>query len=162
MTQDTVTRLQIQICTEAETRQLASQLAQYLKAPLWLHLEGNLGAGKTTFTRYVLRALGHKGSVKSPTYTLVEPYQLSIGNFLHFDLYRLGEPEELDYLGIRDYIESDTIAFVEWPSKGKGFLPIPDICIKIVMDKTKRNIEISGSSVKGEKIISALATDITK
>jgi len=145
-----------EIFTEAETQKFAIQLANQLKAPLWVELEGSLGAGKTTLTRYVLRQLGHQGSVKSPTYTLVEPYHVKGINFFHFDLYRLGEPEELDYLGIRDYLNTDTIAFVEWPSKGKGFLPEADFRISISMQPTKRIFKLSAETDKGQEIIEAL------
>ena len=145
-----------EIFTEAETQKFAIQLANRLKAPLWVELEGSLGAGKTTLTRYVLRQLGHQGSVKSPTYTLVEPYHVKGINFFHFDLYRLGEPEELDYLGIRDYLNTDTIAFVEWSSKGKGFLPEADFRISISMQPTKRIFKLSAETDKGQEIIEAL------
>ncbi len=155
-------QLTVAINSEQETEEFAGILAAELKAPIWIQLEGCLGAGKTTLTRYVLRGLGHQGSVKSPTYTLVEPYQLGDIDFFHFDLYRLGEPEELDYLGIRDYLTNSTVAFVEWPSKGLGYLPNPDLQISIAMKQQQRQFTLCASSEKGEILLQALITNTNK
>ncbi len=151
--------LKIILSDESATRHFAQILASELSAPLWTELIGSLGAGKTTFTRYVLQALGHQGNVKSPTYTLVEPYTLEKFNFYHFDLYRLSDPEELEYLGIRDYIEDNSIGFVEWPSKGLRFLPKPDLSLNLDFYKKGRQLQLQGNTIKGIKIIDSLKTN---
>lgn len=115
---------------ENDTQKLAESLAGIF-GPGVLYLIGDLGAGKTTFTRYLLQAWGHQGAVKSPTYTLVEPYELKRPVF-HFDLYRLNDPYELELMGIRDYVETpNAVLIFEWPSKGEDFVPDADLTIQI-------------------------------
>ncbi|WP_020407575.1 tRNA (adenosine(37)-N6)-threonylcarbamoyltransferase complex ATPase subunit type 1 TsaE [Hahella ganghwensis] len=116
---------------EDATFRLGAILARHLEWPSVVYLEGQLGAGKTTLSRAILRGLGHSGSVKSPTYTLVEPYELAQGALYHFDLYRLGDPEELEFLGIRDYFQETTLCLIEWAEKGQGWLPQADLEIRL-------------------------------
>src|SRR5262245_6159012 len=120
---------------EPALKTLAGNLASLLQPGMVIYLQGNLGTGKTTFTQAVLQTLGISGPVKSPTYTLVEPYTVATGPFYHFDLYRLGLPEELEFLGIRDYFHEDSLCFVEWPEKGAGFLPDADLEISLRAEK---------------------------
>jgi len=125
---------------------------------LVVFLEGDLGAGKTTLSRGVLTACGHSGAVKSPTYTLVEPYEFQDLTVYHFDLYRLGDPEELEYLGIRDYFGPSSICLLEWPARGEGFLPAPDLTLTVSVDGEGRQVNIQGHSALGQTIISVGAS----
>lgn len=121
------------------------------------YMHGRLGAGKTTLSRGILRGLGHTGVVKSPTFTLVEPYTLSEERMAyHFDLYRLGDPEELELMGGRDYFEANTLCIIEWPERGSGWLPVADIDIHIEYAADRRHVTISSNSAHGDSIITAL------
>jgi tRNA threonylcarbamoyladenosine biosynthesis protein TsaE len=119
------------------------ELVAQLSPGMLVFLEGDLGAGKTTLVRGILNAMGHTGSVKSPTYNLVEPYTIKGQAIFHFDLYRLMDAEELEYMGMRDYLNEQSICFVEWPDKGEGLLPSPDILIEIIINGNQRELLIS-------------------
>lgn len=145
--------------SEQDTETLASAIAKICNSfgEAWtIHLHGDLGAGKTCFSRGFIRGLGHTGSVKSPTYTLVEPYELPSLNIFHFDLYRLADPEELEFMGIRDYQQADTINLIEWPEKGAELLPLPDLEISIEFTEQGRSIELLGKSPKARELIQQL------
>ncbi|UTF61621.1 tRNA (adenosine(37)-N6)-threonylcarbamoyltransferase complex ATPase subunit type 1 TsaE [Gilvimarinus sp. DA14] len=141
--------------TVAAGELIGGAMAQ-VKGLITVHLQGDLGAGKTTLTRGVLRHFGHSGAVKSPTYTLVEVYQLPERDLYHFDLYRLGEPEELEYMGIRDYFATDSISLIEWPSRGEGVLPAPDVIATLKVQDGGRIVKLEASSDRGAALIARL------
>ena len=130
------------LSNEQEMLDFAAKVAGSLSKGSSVFLIGDLGAGKTTIVRGILQYYGHKGAVKSPTYTLVEPYQLGNHSIYHFDLYRLGDPEELEYMGGRDYFDSEAICLVEWPEKADGFLPLPDVTLLISYRQDGREVEL--------------------
>lgn len=130
------------LADEAAMLEFAAGCAPALAEGGVVFLEGDLGMGKTTFARGLLRALGYCGPVKSPTYTLVEPYMLEAVAVYHFDLYRLGDAEEMEYLGAREYFAEDNLCLVEWPQRGEGWLPQPDLRICIVASGTGREITL--------------------
>jgi len=121
-----------------------------------LFLTGDLGAGKTTLTRGLLRAYGFKGAVKSPTYTLVEPYETPEFNVYHFDLYRLSDPEEVEFLGVFDYFGEENLCLIEWAEKGAGYLPNPDMKLDILVEGRARRIRWQAFTEHGEKIAARL------
>jgi tRNA threonylcarbamoyladenosine biosynthesis protein TsaE len=133
-----------------------NSLLKVAEPALLIALQGDLGAGKTTLSRGLLIGLGHVGAVKSPTYTLVEPYDLAMGQVCHFDFYRLQDPEELEYMGFRDYLVESRLCLIEWPERGAGFLPEADILIEIVQLDEGRKVILSGQSEQAKKIISQL------
>jgi tRNA threonylcarbamoyladenosine biosynthesis protein TsaE len=138
---------------ESETIALGAIIASALHGGELIYLQGELGAGKTTFVRGLLNALGHSGNVKSPTYTLVEPYSIAGKDIYHFDLYRINDPEELEAMGIRDYCDGKAICLFEWPEQGADVLPEADITLLLSHISSGREVEIKPHSATGENIL---------
>ena len=144
---------------EAATGVLGGALASSLTPGTVVWLEGDLGAGKTTLVRGLLRALGYDGPVKSPTYTLVEVYVVSSIYLYHFDFYRFNEPEEFDDAGLAEYFREDAVCLVEWPAKAEGYVPAPDLVLAFRFADgagTGRLLEIHACSEVGRQCLSAL------
>ncbi|MBT1443847.1 tRNA (adenosine(37)-N6)-threonylcarbamoyltransferase complex ATPase subunit type 1 TsaE [Shewanella sp. JM162201] len=142
---------------EAVTVEIGQKLAKVARPPLTLYLTGDLGAGKTTLSRGLIQALGHQGAVKSPTYTLVEPYELPGVEVYHFDLYRLSDPEELEFMGIRDYFSENSLCIVEWPDRGEGLLPPADLHLHLAYSGNGRELNVHAGSAAGQAVIEHLS-----
>ncbi len=128
---------------EAATIEAGREFAKKLHNGMTIYLHGDLGAGKTTFVRGVLQGLGYAGKVKSPTYSLVEPYVISGFNVYHFDLYRFNDEEEWEAAGFREYFNADSVCLVEWPEKAGNLLPEADIDINMSLLGSGRKLEIA-------------------
>ncbi|WP_051219631.1 tRNA (adenosine(37)-N6)-threonylcarbamoyltransferase complex ATPase subunit type 1 TsaE [Oceanobacter kriegii] len=144
---------------ESATLAFAASMAPLLTSGGLIFLQGTLGAGKTAFSRGLIQAMGHQGPVKSPTYTLVEDYPLANTHVYHFDLYRLGDPEELEFMGIRDYIDGDSLCLIEWPDKGQGVLPAADLTIELQDLGESRRIILTAASSRAELWLQQLAAN---
>ncbi len=138
---------------EAATAALGAALARALAPGLVIYLHGDLGAGKTALTRSLIQAAGHKGNVKSPTYTLSEPYRVQLGgqpaNIIHYDLYRMSSPEEFLDAGFREDFDGKNICIVEWPEKGEPVLPLPDVKVLLKVSGLGRTVELQALSELG-------------
>ena len=147
----------MELVGESAALEYAGKFASICKPPLIIYLQGDLGSGKTTFARGFISALGHTGNVKSPTFTLVETYELDGVRLFHFDLYRLKAPQELEYLGVRELEgEQDVICLIEWPEKGGEAVPTADLLIKLEYRGDSRSVECHAKSPKAQKIIDNL------
>lgn len=152
-TDDSETQLHTHLSNEEATLSFGTILSKALSPHLVLWLEGNLGSGKTTLTRGILRGLGYNGKVKSPTYTLIEPYAISRLNLYHFDFYRFTSPEEFLDAGLDEYFSGTGICIVEWPDKAQPYLPLPDIIITLSPDSGGRQIQITAESFAGRQCL---------
>ncbi|WGI26794.1 tRNA (adenosine(37)-N6)-threonylcarbamoyltransferase complex ATPase subunit type 1 TsaE [Halomonas alkaliantarctica] len=154
--------MQVQLDNEEAQVAFGEALGQVLQGRGLVYLEGELGAGKTTLTRGILRAYGHRGTVKSPTYTLVEPYELGAQRVYHLDLYRLSDPEELEFIGGRDVLADDALSIVEWPSRGEGWLPAPDIALALEVVAHGRLASLTAISDRGRRMLALLESKASK
>jgi tRNA threonylcarbamoyladenosine biosynthesis protein TsaE len=144
----------------AATEALGARLATALAPGCIVYLSGDLGAGKTTLVRGLVHALGHHGAVKSPTFTLVEPYQMGDWRLFHWDLYRLADPEELEFLGLRDQLDGQAVLLIEWPERGCGELPAADLEITLSYAGEGRTCQTVALSTAGRMLASLAALSV--
>ena len=148
------------LADEAATIAFGQHLAKAFDSKCLLTLSGNLGSGKTTLSRGLIQSYGHSGAVKSPTYTLVEPYEIGDKRIYHFDLYRMEDPEELEFIGLWDYLTQEALIIIEWPEKAFGVLPPADLAIQLEPQEKGRKITCSANTLPGETMLKKLsATD---
>ncbi|MEW6563568.1 MAG: tRNA (adenosine(37)-N6)-threonylcarbamoyltransferase complex ATPase subunit type 1 TsaE [Pseudomonadota bacterium] len=145
------------LADESATQAFAARLAPCLKPGLAIYLHGDLGAGKTTLVRALLRALGYDGRVKSPTYTLVEEYRTAGLNLRHFDLYRFRDAEEWESAGFRDEFNGENVCLIEWPEKADGLLPQADIEVDFEIMPDSRRIELTANTSNGLQCVNCLS-----
>lgn len=151
---------ELELRGEAAQEALGRRLAAACDGQMLIFLEGDLGAGKTTLTRGFLQGMGHGGAVKSPTYTLIEPYEIRDRKIYHLDLYRVGDPGELEYLGLREMLAEDAVLLVEWAERGAGWLPEPDLRIRISHRGDARGIVLEARSDRGERLVGDALPDL--
>ncbi|MBV1872444.1 MAG: tRNA (adenosine(37)-N6)-threonylcarbamoyltransferase complex ATPase subunit type 1 TsaE [Gammaproteobacteria bacterium] len=151
-------KITVTLADDTETISWGSKIALTLQKGGIVYLQGELGAGKTTLCRGILRAYGHAGAVKSPTYTIIEPYELECVNVYHFDLYRMLDPEEWEYLGVDDYFSPENVCLVEWPDKGRDYLPACDVSITLEYLNEGRRMTVESHGQRGGKILQDLKT----
>ncbi|MDP1659964.1 MAG: tRNA (adenosine(37)-N6)-threonylcarbamoyltransferase complex ATPase subunit type 1 TsaE [Methylotenera sp.] len=162
----------LDLADEAATLQFGAVLAKAIQPNLTIYLHGDLGAGKTTLVRGLLHALGYVGKVKSPTYTLVESYEIKsiqskvLSNLMlyHFDLYRFNDDEEWEAAGFRDYFNAESVCVIEWPEKAQNMLPTPDLNIAFDIKNTGkylgRSVKVSAHSILGQQCLQVISTEI--
>lgn len=148
--------LKVTLADETASTAFAYCCAQYLTAGLVIYLSGDLGAGKTTFVRGVLQGLGYTGRVKSPTYTLLEPYEIAGFGVRHFDLYRMNDPQEWDEAGFREEANDNNILLIEWPEQAGKLLPAADLILQFDILASGRTLQIDAHSPKGEQCLNHL------
>jgi len=146
-----------EIYGEEAMEAFGASLAQAFGKGAVVYLEGDLGMGKTTMVRGVLRGLGYEGPVKSPTYTIVEPYEFAGLEVFHFDLYRVGDAEELEFMGIRDYFSDQGLCLIEWAEMGQGVLPDADVAVSIERIGQGRKVLVKAGTKRGQLVLSGLA-----
>ena len=144
------------LADEAATLALGNRLAQVIEPGLYVALSGDLGSGKTTLSRGILRGLGYQGKVKSPTYTLVELYNLSQLDLFHFDFYRFNDPREWLDAGFRDHFDPRTVCLVEWPERARDLLPIADLRVSLSVEGEGRRVRIAAQTEHGKRCLERL------
>lgn len=144
---------------EAATLQAGQRFSHHLPAGFNVYMHGDLGAGKTTFIRGVLQGLGYQGKVKSPTYTLVEPYELPNLTLYHFDLYRLMDEEEWEEAGFRDYFNANSICMIEWPEKAQSLLPSADMDVFLIHEPSGRIIQFQANTLIAQQVLQRFEQD---
>lgn len=147
-------KIDCKLASEAQTIQMAKQIAKLISPPLVITLSGEIGAGKTTFVRALLRSLGVESSIKSPTFSLVESYVLPTIEFHHFDLYRIHDETELDYIGFRDYFSDNAVCCIEWPSRAINYIAKVDLACSL-RELESENTSVSENSDGRNMIITA-------
>jgi tRNA threonylcarbamoyladenosine biosynthesis protein TsaE len=152
--------LAAQLDAETATLALGAALAAALEPGLKIWLSGDLGSGKTTLTRGILRALGHPGVVKSPTYSLIEPYVVSRLNLYHFDFYRLNSPEEFLDAGLEEYFSGPGICIVEWPRQAAPYLADPDLIVTLAIRGNGRQATLAAKTETGQRCINRLTVNM--
>ncbi len=153
MMKSTVSR---ELPDEAATHALGAAIARALEPGVVVHLEGELGAGKTTLARALLRALGERGRVRSPTYTLLETYRAGSLEIAHLDLYRLADPAELEEAGFRELADGRVVLLIEWPQRAAGALPPPDLRVVLQARGEGRSAVVEACSARGERLLAAV------
>lgn len=151
----------LDLADEAATLVFGGALARVIQPNLTIFLHGDLGAGKTTLVRGLLRGLGYVGKVKSPTYTLVEPYEMLAShatplNVYHFDLYRFNDEEEWEAAGFRDFFNAESVCLIEWPEKAAQLLPVADIEIYFTINLTGRSLKLQANTEPGRQCVAHL------
>ena len=146
------------ITDEIQMRELGARLIRAARPGTVITLNGDLGTGKTTLVRGALEACGVTDGVRSPTYTLIEYYALDTMTLVHFDLYRLADAEELEYLGYRDYLNDETLCFIEWPEKAQGFLQGVDMQIELEYSDDGRKLRFKPYTMTAKKLLDRLKT----
>jgi tRNA threonylcarbamoyladenosine biosynthesis protein TsaE len=153
-------RIEKEVYGEDAMVELGAFFSSSLNIGSIVYLEGDLGMGKTTLVRGILRGFGYEGPVKSPTYTIVEPYDVVGGEVFHFDLYRVTDPEELEYMGIRDYFSDNSLCLIEWAEMGVGVLPKADLVVSINRIKQGRQVSLEAKTEKGHVALNTLRGDM--
>ncbi len=146
--------VEIAVATAQDMEGLGARLAKGLGVVRLVYLRGALGTGKTTLVRGLLHAMGHTGVVRSPTFTLVEGYLVDGRQIYHFDLYRMMHPEELEFIGFRDYVRNNNLCLVEWAERGAAVLPLSDLDVEIRKSGHQRIVRLTSHTERGAKLLS--------